>query len=439
MPINQSDIITNGSKVSYYLFLQIETMFNWEQSAHLTVEHLEFLAELVGKDWLDSQLERYRRFRKHYSTPSRWWHRLPDVSPIIPLVLWAEPGPLLLFDSPFGVWRGDARGILARLMMGIDEFREYWDQLPEGRGRKHLKYNLRHPSTFFGFRHELRLATHLTSSGYHIVPLFFDPTSIKGGPDIIVEDGPNVYDIQCKSRNPSTATDMPYDVFQFFACSWVRLVKDSGHNYFLFLVVKKKIDMAKARRLLHTLQALIRTKLAVSTHLESDDWSIQLREIGYGPGMITPEEQTNMAHSQSGDPLYIELELIRPASKISRSPHFVGCYITGGKGPGLEHYVFSAAERAARAHIGDNPLIVSVNLYQETDMFKYMNGSRVKPLYDEWKERFFSNNRRVAMLLMSANYDRYLPIDDTRIVLGTKYLVEESPYWDKVLLCLGIS
>jgi len=232
---------------------------------------------------------------------------------------------------------------------------------------------------------------------------------------------------------------MPYDVFQFFACSLARLVADSGHSYFLFLVVKQKIDIAKARRLLDTIQAHVRTKLTISTQLEPDDWSIQLREIGYGPGMITPEEGRKMSHSQIGGPLYTELELIRPASKLSRSPHFVGCHIAGSKGRGLEHYVFSTAERVAKAHSGDSPLIVSISLYQETDMSKYMNGPRVSPVYEAWKKRFFSINPRVAMLLISANFDRYLPIDSTRIVLGTKYLVEESPYWDNVLLRFGVS
>jgi len=179
-------------------------VFNLEQSTHLTVEQLELLAELVGRDWLESQLKQYQRFRERYSLPSRWWHRTPDVSPIIPLVFWAKPGPLLPLDSPFGVWRGDPRGILARLIIGIVEFRGYWDQLPGGRGRSRLREVLRHPSTFFGFRHELRLATHLTGSGYRIVPLFFDPTASKGGADIVVEDGIKTYDIQCKSRNPST-------------------------------------------------------------------------------------------------------------------------------------------------------------------------------------------------------------------------------------------
>ena len=116
---------------------------------------------------------------------------------------------------------------------------------------------------------------------------------------------------------------MPYDVFQFFACSWARLVANSGQSYFLYLVVKQKIDMAKARCLLYTIQSFVRTKLAVSAQLENDDWSIQLREIGYGPGMLTPEEGRRMSHSQTGNPLYTELELIRPASKLSHSPHFV--------------------------------------------------------------------------------------------------------------------
>ncbi|MCK4266824.1 MAG: hypothetical protein KAX31_06050 [Thermoplasmata archaeon] len=254
----------------------------------------------------------------------------------------------------------------------------------------------------------------------------------------MVKDSGRTYDVQCKARNPSVAIRMPYEVFQFFAGSWTRLVVDSGRSYFLFLHVKQKIDIVGARRLLDTIRPLIHTKLTMSERLETDDWDAQLKEIGYGPGRVSPEKLRQMTLSRTTESLYMELESIKRASELSGSPQVVGCHITGNRRHGIEHYVYSAAERAAKAHSGANPLIVSVNLYQEVDMSEYMNGPSVRAGYEAWSQKFFSRHPGVAMLILSANYDRYLPVGGANIALGTKYLLVESQHWDDVLPHLGI-
>jgi len=216
------------------------------------------------------------------------------------------------------------------------------------------------------------------------------------------------------------------------------LVEDSGFSYFLFLNVKQKIDMNGAYRLLDSIRPLVRTKLTTSGRLESDDWDVQIMEIGYGPGKASPDKLREMALLEADRALYTEFELIRPISKLSSLPHIAGFYAFGDSRHRIEHYVYSAAELAAKSHTGSNPLIISVNLYQETDMNVYMNGPSVSAGYEAWKVKFFSRYPNVAMLMLSANYDRYLPIDDIHFALGTKYLVVESPYWEGVLLNLGV-
>lgn len=360
------------------------------------------------------------------------------MSPIVPLVFCARLGPRIGLDAPFGVWRGDPAGILFRLLAAIDEFRDYWDHLPEGRGRGRLRDTLRHPWSFFGIRHEIRLATHIKGSGYHVEPLFFDPTAEKGGADIVVKDGGRTYDVQCKARNPSVATTMPYEVFQFFAGSWARLVVDSGRSYFLFLHLKQKLDVVGARRLLDKIRMLIHIKLTIPARLESDDWDIKLEEMGYGRGKVTLEELKTKTISEAEESLYMEYELIERASGLSNSPQVVGCHITGSREHGLEHYVFTTAERAARAHSGKNPLIVSINLYQEVDMSKYMNGPKIGPAYQSWSEKFFWRYPHVALLILSANYDQYLLVDGVGAALATKYLIVESQHWENILPRLGI-
>ena len=101
--------------------------------------------------------------------------------------------------------------------------------------------------------------------------------------------------------------------------------------------------------------------------------------------------------------------------------------------------MFSAAQSAATDHTGDNPLIVSVSAYQETDMSLYLNGPSVGQVFRDWTARFFAGHPQAALLLISANYERYLELEDGDRALGTKYLVVESPQWDAVLPHLGVS
>ena len=116
-----------------------------EQSGELTAERLELLASIIGRDWLEDHLREYQSFRERYSVPSRWWHRSPELSAIIPLAYSAKPGPRVFLDDPYGVWRGDPTGILARLLASVVEFKGYWGRLPEGRGLNNLRYAFRNP------------------------------------------------------------------------------------------------------------------------------------------------------------------------------------------------------------------------------------------------------------------------------------------------------
>ncbi len=297
---------------------------------------------------------------------------------------------------------------------------------------------LRHPWRFFGFRHEVRLATHLKGSGYPVEPLFFDPSSEKGGPDLIVHDRDRAYAIQCKATNPSNSADLSYDLFQFLGGSWARLVQDTARSLFLSLNVKKRLDEDSVKRLITQVGRLVTHDLMVAGHLETNGWDVQVSEIGYGPGKVTPDGLKRAILTDEREPLYSELEEIKPRSAVWPFPQVAGCHITGRRRGGLERQVFSAASHAANEYRGQRPLIVSVNLYQETDMFEYLNGPRVAPLWLSWQDSFFRDYPKVAMLLVSSNCDRYSQVGPVSFALATKYLVVESPRWEGVLPAMGL-
>lgn len=410
-------------------------MIHLQESDDLTIQRLELLKELLGSEWLGRRLKKYEQFRKRYSPSSRWSHRPLDLSPIVPLHYFARPSPRWLLDNPYGVYRGDPSGILARIMAAIVEFQDYWDSLPRDMGRRYIRSMLRSPTKFYGFRHELRLATHLTGSDYEIEPRFFDPNAEKENADIRVQDGARVFDVQCKSRNPSTSTNMPYDLFQYFAGSFARLVEDAGRSHFLYLHLKRRVDTKDVTKLLNSVRSLIKSGLVTPDWMKSSDWDIRLLEVGYGAGMTRPDDLQRLALEAQGGPLYFEIENLDP--RHSGTTLTMGCHINGKRGPGLERYVFNMAEGAAKSYRGNNPLIISVNLYQETDMTEYMNSPRVGPIYIQWTHQFFSRHRNVALLIISSNYDRYFQVDEDKVALATKYLVVESQHWDGVLSNLG--
>ena len=134
-----------------------------------------------------------------------------------PLYASAAPGLRWTATDNHGVWRGDPSGILARLTAGIVEFQPYWDALPRGLGRDQLRHFLRTPGRFFGFQHELQLSVHLKGFGFAVEPSFFDPRAAPGQADIVASDSGRTYGVQCKARNPSVATNLTYEVFQFLA------------------------------------------------------------------------------------------------------------------------------------------------------------------------------------------------------------------------------
>lgn len=141
----------------------------------LTDKQVQSFYDMIGMDWVDRQCQKFSDFRKENSPSGRWWHRPPAMSPYIPLLYWSVllQGKELLEDDPHGVWRGDPQNIHARILAGLYEFEDFWADDPSV--RKNLQYMLRNSRRFYGFLHELELASRLNWPGTSVTPYFFDP------------------------------------------------------------------------------------------------------------------------------------------------------------------------------------------------------------------------------------------------------------------------
>jgi hypothetical protein len=76
---------------------------------------INIFKQILGSDWIESQLDAYSSFRKTWSPKYRWYHRKPDISPLVPLVYWSTREEVTELQEPFGFWGGNPEEILNRL------------------------------------------------------------------------------------------------------------------------------------------------------------------------------------------------------------------------------------------------------------------------------------------------------------------------------------
>lgn len=198
------------------------------------------------------------------------------------------------------------------------------------------------------------------------------------------------------------------------------------------------MNAIRVERLLDSLKVVVQKVPSEQVVKETADWHIRLSEIGNNPGNVTPGNIHQSMLQFAEKLLYTDMQLIKPDLSPWKPSHIAVCHIIGENRYSLAHYVFSMAEAAAREHDRKNPLIVSVELYQELDMSEYFNKPIVNGEFEEWKKRFFSKYHQVAALMFSSYFQRYFSTGPDKASCATKYLFVESPHWDDVLRHFGV-
>ena len=158
------------------------------QTSRLYIEKLE---NILGRDWCDQELAKHREFVEKYSPVGMWSHRHPTTSPIVPLLFQFKCPEFRESQAiPLGYWYGDPIHYLQELASSIFMFEDFWSKLPDARGVSNIKYKITDASQFSGFAYELLVAVGYRSnseySNYDIEPLFFDPATSEGIPDIVL-------------------------------------------------------------------------------------------------------------------------------------------------------------------------------------------------------------------------------------------------------------
>ena len=137
------------------------------------------------------------------------------------------------------------------------------------RGKTNLAWALNTPHRFFSLAHELATAFFFDArEGVWVEPLFFDPKATSGKPDIVVHTPKRDFAIQCKSQDPTSARQFPYDLWQYFAGVYHRVVQDSGRSIHFSAVLKSRLNEKQIRKLARRVSGLVRKGLSTPYPLE---------------------------------------------------------------------------------------------------------------------------------------------------------------------------
>ena len=398
-------------------------------------KYVHIIPNILGNAWIEKELDEYCSFRHSWSPKTRWYHRRPTVSPIVPILYWSIRDTYRDFEEPFGYWGGYPVEVLNRLGEEIDSFRYFWEALPDDRGIKNLKWALTSPQRFFSFSHELTTSHFLASRlGVYVEPLFLDPKSTRGKPDFIVKTPQREFAVQCKSEDPSAATQMPYDLFQYFAGIFQRLVEDSGKSYHLTLILKKQINLEYMNRIRNRVENLIKQGITVPYTWNTTYADIELTEIGSKLGAQPIEQIRRRLRSLRSDPLYDEFVPIIDNVPTTDARRGSVLFVSGRRGKELDQVIRSAVMMSIKEAPTTLPLIVAVHLYQDIELNEFWNRSSVQQQFKPWTDQFFKENPQVAMIYLSSNHELYLTHAVNKSQVGIKHgrqgFVLESPEWD---------
>lgn len=398
-------------------------------------KYVHIIPNILNNTWIEKELDEYSSFRYSWSPKTRWYHRRPTISPLVPILYWNLRDIFQGFQEPFGFWGGRPEEILNRIGEEIDSFRDFWETLPDNRGTENLKWALTSPQRFFSLCHELTTSHFLASRpDVHVEPLYFDPKSTRGKPDFIVKTLQREFAVQCKSEDPSAATQMSYDLFQYFAGIFQRLVEDSRKSYHLTLILKKNLDIIYVNRIRNRVEKLIKRGITIPYPWSTSYCDLELNEIRSTSARFDIDRIFNRIKRQSNDPLYQEFVPIEDNTVLGSMHRGASLFISGKRGKELYQFIQSAVTKSVKEASTSLPLIIAVHLYQDIELNEFWNRSMVKQQFKPWTDKFFKEHPQVAMIYLSSNHEIYLtrPVNESQVGINhtRQGFVIESPEWD---------
>lgn len=390
--------------------------------------YIEKLEEILGRDWCDQELEKYRGFVEKYSPAGMWSHRHPSTSPIVPLLFqYKYPDLRRNQATPLGYWYGDPIHYLQELAGSIFLFEEFWSKLPDNRGANNIKYRLTNPYQFSGFWYELLVAVGYKSnseySEYDIEPLFFDPATAPGIPDIVLQKDDEQIAIQCKARNPLSAHIMSYEEFQYLFGCFFRLIQDSNNSYKLSMYLRGKFDVVKIDSLLELLRSAIRSNLEIPKHAENSSYDMEFSRLPIPISGLTKHGLERILEKDDSN-LFAEIAGLGSENVVSR---VALCSISAAQQKPAEEWVVEIVKDAAENAQGESPLIIAIHLYYYIHWEKYVRvASNLRKLEPKLYP-IFESHPRIKHVNISSNRREFFSPSNNETTLRTQYVQFDNP------------
>jgi hypothetical protein len=388
--------------------------------------YIEKLVTILGRDWCDRELESYGEFQERYSPRGMWSHRYPITSPIVPLLFqYKHPESRVYQTIPLGYWYGDPILYLIELAVSIFSFEIFWSKLPKNRGVNNIINKLTNASQFNGFAYELLVAVGYRSNsdyrGYEIVPLFFDPETSKGIPDILLQKDNDEIAIQCKTRSPLFAKIMSFEEFQYLFGRFFKFIQDSNNAYKLSLKMTESLDIEKIDQLLVLIRSAVVSNLELPKHTFDNSCEVWLKRLNIPIRGLREYDLNKIVEKDTGN-LYAEIG--GSGSKGSAVTKVAWCSITASNQKTELDWVASIVEDATNDAKGKNPLIISVHLYRYIHWEIYLNNKRNLRKIEEKLKPIFQANPRIKNVNISSNRQEFY--------LRTQFVEFTNPFFKTV-------
>jgi len=389
------------------------------------------LESILGTNWCDQELEKYGEFQEKYSPFGMWSHRHPTTSPIVPLLFqYRHPESRKHQAIPLGYWYGEPILYLVELASSIFSFEEYWARLPSDRGINNIRYKLTHASQFSGFVYELLVAVGYRSnsdySGYDIEPLFFDPQTSQGIPDIVLRKDNDKIAIQCKTRSPSSANIMSFEEFQYLFGRLFRLIQDSNNSYRLILKLRERLNIGRIDQLIGLFRSAVVSNLELPKHTVDNSCDIWLKRLNIPISGLTESNLKKMVEKDTGN-LYAEIG--GSGSKGSTVTKVAWCSISSSHQKSAAEWVAEIVEDSAKNAEGKSPLVISVHLYQYIHWESYLNNPNNLSRIKEGLSPILQAHPRIKYVNISSNRQEFFDFSEEETMLRTQYVEFANPFF----------
>ena len=393
--------------------------------------YIEKLESILGRDWCEQELEKYREFQEKYSPFGMWSHRHPTTSPIVPLLFqYKHPESREHQAIPLGYWYGEPIRYLVELAGSIFSFEEFWSKLPNNRGVNNIKNKLTYAPQFSGFVYELLVAVGYRSnneySDYNIEPLFFNPATSKGIPDIVLRKDDYEIAIQCKTRSPLSANIISFEEFQYLFGRFFRFIQDSNSTYKLSLKIIESLDIEKIDQLLAHIRSAVISNLELPKHTINNSCEVWLKRLNIPARGLTESDLGKILEKDNGN-LYAEIG--GSGTRGSAVTKVAWCSVSANNQKSVEEWVSEIVEDAAKNASGKSPLVVSVHLYQYIHWERYLGNPNNESKLKEKLSPIFKSYPRVKYVNISSNRQEFFDFSEKETMLRTQYVEFSNPFF----------